>query len=348
LTKEEINRIELYIKGEAVKSDKDFVESLFLNGENNPVLRYSLEKDWDQMSKEDPASEPDLSPILDHIHHLVRKRETIDQQRPFQKLLYYYSRIAAILLIPVIIAGILTYSYFSGKYMTNAGSEATTGIYAPMGSRVSFSLPDGTTGMLNSASYLEYTIPFQDKRQVKLTGEAFFKVKSDENNPFVVSTGNSTIKVTGTIFNLSSYPSENYLEVVLQEGKVEFMNDKLIEKVDILPSERLVFIDGRTKKSVVDPDKYNAWTEGKLVFRGDLMSEVARRIEKWYNIRIVIADSELEKYSFRGTFEDDSLEDVLKFLAMTSPISYSISPREILQDGSVKKEVVTIYSKHNN
>jgi ferric-dicitrate binding protein FerR (iron transport regulator) len=164
----------------------------------------------------------------------------------------------------------------------------------------------------------------------------------------VVSTGNSTVTVTGTTFNLSSYPVENYVEVVLQEGKVEFLNENLNEKVNILPSERLVFIDGITTKSFVDPGKYNAWTEGKLVFRGDPMAEVARRIERWYNVRIVIADRELEKYSFRGTFEDDSLEDVLKFLAMTSPISYKISPREILQDGSIKKEVVTIYRKHTN
>jgi ferric-dicitrate binding protein FerR (iron transport regulator) len=113
----------------------------------------------------------------------------------------------------------------------------------------------------------------------------------------------------------------------------------------MLPSERLIFKDGNISKSVTDPAKYNAWTEGKLIFRGDPMSEVARRIERWYNVRVNMADKELNKYSFRGIFLDDSLEDVLRFLCMTSPIRYSISPREMLPDGTYKKAEVTIYRK---
>jgi ferric-dicitrate binding protein FerR (iron transport regulator) len=73
------------------------------------------------------------------------------------------------------------------------------------------------------------------------------------------------------------------------------------------------------------------------------MADVVRRIERWYNVKIELADHELEKYSFRATFQDDSLEDVLRFLSMTSPISYVITPREMLQDGTFKKEKVTIY-----
>ncbi len=117
------------------------------------------------------------------------------------------------------------------------------------------------------------------------------------------------------------------------------------EKVTTLPLERLVFQNGNISKSVTDPAKYNAWTEGKLVFRGDLMTEVARRIERWYNVKICLADQEIEKYSFRATFEDDKLEDVLRFLSLTSPIRYQITPRKLLPDGTYEKEKVTIYLK---
>lgn len=75
------------------------------------------------------------------------------------------------------------------------------------------------------------------------------------------------------------------------------------------------------------------------------MDEVARRIERWYNVKVVLADKELEKYSFRATFEDDTLEDVLRFLSMTSPIKYKITPRELMSDGTYKKELITIYLK---
>jgi ferric-dicitrate binding protein FerR (iron transport regulator) len=127
---------------------------------------------------------------------------------------------------------------------------------------------------------------------------------------------------------------------------LEFKNNKNEEKVIMRPLERLVFHNGNISKSITDPSKYNAWTEGKLVFRGDLMAEVGRRLERWYNVNVVIADKELEKYSFRATFEDDKIEEVLRFLSMTSPIRYSISPRKILSNGTYDKEKVTIYLKN--
>jgi transmembrane sensor len=132
---------------------------------------------------------------------------------------------------------------------------------------------------------------------------------------------------------------------VLQDGIVEFSENNSSESVTMLPSERLVFENGNINKSFTDPLKYNAWTEGKLVFRGDPMAEVARRIERWYNVKVNLADKELEKYSFRAIFLDDKLEDVLRFLSMTSPIRYSIAPRELMQDGTYRKQEVTFYLK---
>ena len=77
------------------------------------------------------------------------------------------------------------------------------------------------------------------------------------------------------------------------------------------------------------------------------MAEVARRIERWYNIKVELADKELERFSFRATFEDDSLEEVLKLLSMTSPIRYKIVPRELNANGTYQKERVILYkSKH--
>jgi ferric-dicitrate binding protein FerR (iron transport regulator) len=73
------------------------------------------------------------------------------------------------------------------------------------------------------------------------------------------------------------------------------------------------------------------------------MAEIARQIERWYNVKVTISDKTLEKYTFRATFQDDKLEDVLKYLAMTSPLSYRIIPRKIV-DGTYKKQEIIIYS----
>jgi transmembrane sensor len=345
LKQEEIEKIERYIEGLSDDREKTYVESLFSKGENNDYLRHHLEKDWDLMLRDSSTTKVDLNYLLDRVHHIILKNEILKRQKPLQKFIQIYMRAAAILLIPLLIAGGLVYSYLENHSKTTTDRQITSSIYAPLGARVSFNLPDGTTGMLNSGSHLSYSLPFNNNREVSLEGEAWFEVSRDETHPFEISTGNSTVKVLGTSFNVNAYPAENYVEVVLQQGKVEFLDNKGDEKVTMLPSERLVFQNGNISKSVTDPEKYTAWTEGKLVFRSDPMSEVARRIERWYNVKIILADSELEKYSFRAIFMDDTLEEVLQCLSMTSPIRYRITPRELMQDGTYKKEEVTIYVK---
>ncbi len=346
MKQEQAEKIDRYIKGLADDSEREFVESLLSDGESNTHLRNCLEKDWNLSIDQKTSSEADLTHLLNRIHHIIRKNETRISQKPIQRIIGIYMKAAAILLIPLMVAGGIIYSHLIESKKGFIEESVAMQIYAPMGSRVSFNLPDGTTGMLNSGSRLDYSIPFTTHRNVKIEGEAWFEVNHDEEHPFEITTGSSVVKVMGTSFNISAYPAEKYIEVVLNSGRVEYHSGISEEKVILMPSERLVCYGGKTSKSVVDPDKYSAWTEGKLVFRGDPMAEVARRIERWYNVKIRLADKELEKYSFRATFEDDKLEDVLRFLAMTSPISYQISPPELMADSTLTKEEVTIYKKN--
>jgi ferric-dicitrate binding protein FerR (iron transport regulator) len=345
IKQEEIEKIERYIKGEADESEKAWVESQFLNGEDNYTLKHLLKNDWDLIHSDSSPTEVNLNHILDRIHHIIRKDEILKQKEPLQKFIRIYMRAAAILLLPLLIAVGLAYSFLGDHFRNTTDHPASSSIYAPMGARISFILPDSTIGMLNSGSHLSYSLPFNKKRHVNLEGEAWFEISRNEKYPFEITTGSSTVKVLGTRFNMSAYPTEHYVEVVLMEGKVKFMNPDVSEEVIMLPSERLVFQDGQISRSVTDPAKYNAWTEGKLVFRGDPMAEVARRIERWYNVKVELGDKELEKYTFRATFQDDSLDEVLRLLMMTSPIRYQITPRKLLSDGSFEKEKVIIYLK---
>jgi len=339
---EDKEKIERYIEGQADAGESDWLDNMFITGDNNDTLRHSLKKDWERMVSSDLSSGPDLNYILDRVHHKIRKNENLKRQKPLRKFVRIYMKAAAILLLPMLIAA-MGYKFLENRPADDQPVSST--IYAPMGARISFNLPDGTTGMLNSGSSLSYSLPFNIKRKVNLNGEAWFDVYHDPKHPFEITSGTSTVKVFGTRFNINAYPDESYVEVVLEEGKVSYRNQEVSEEVAMLPSERLIFKDGNIIKSVTDPAKYNAWTEGKLVFRGDPMAEVARRLERWYNVKVQLADKALNKYSFRGIFLDDTLEDVLKFLSMTSPIRYSISPRQMMHDGTYKKAEVTIYLK---
>ncbi len=340
--------IQRYVNGLTVNSEDAIVESFFLHGEENESLRRLLEEDWNSINHDTSIPEVDLSHLLDRVHHMIRIKEQQKKQSLLRRLTRIYIKVAAILLLPLMVAGGLIYWSIGTQDKPITEQPVSSTIYAPLGARVSFLLPDGTSGMLNSGSHLKYSLPFNNNRQVTLEGEAWFVVKKDQVHPFEINAGISTIKVLGTSFNVMAYPVDNYVEVVLQEGKVDFLDNQSGKKVSLLPSERLVFRSGNINRYTIDPAKYSAWTEGKMVFNNDPMSEVARRIERWYNVEVILADKGLEKYSFRGTFEDDKLEEVFRLLALTSPIRYKITPRMLLPDGTYEKEKVTVYLKKPN
>ena len=346
LNQEEINRIEKYVKGEAEQNEIEWVESAFLTDcEFNSRLKAWLKRDWDNMLEKKDNEDYDLTNLLHKIHYLINKTKQLKRNRTLYKILRFYTRIAAVLLLPLIVAG----GVFLGILKTRSDifpkNKAFSTIYAPLGSRVAFILPDSTIGMLNSGSHLTYSHPFIKKREVKLEGDAWFEVTHHEENPFTISAGDYNVNVIGTSLTVSAYSTQKFIEVVLEKGEVEFVDKYHNITVNMLPSEKLISNFGNIKKTTVDPEKYIAWTQGKLIFRGDPMIEVVHRLERWYNVKIILADKELESYSFRGTFEDDPLNEVLRVLAMTSPIIYEVTPGRLLPNGTYEKETIIIYRK---
>ncbi len=336
------NLIQRYLEGLASEQEIAQVEQLFSQGMADQELYDTLRADWETIT---PAGRESLEHLLDKIHHIIRLKEMQKQQSFRQRFITIYSRVAAILLVPILMAGLWYFTQPEPVADIPTELPVETSIYAPMGSRVAFNLPDGTMGFLNSGSTLTYTIPFASNRNVHLQGEAWFDVARDEQHPFEIGAGSSAVRVLGTSFNISAYPNESYVEVVLEEGSVEFQANVYTPTVQLKPSERMVFNGEKILIEETETAKYRGWTEGKLIFRGDNMDEVARRLERWYNIEVEVADQALNEYVFRATFEDDSLEEVLKLLSMTSPIRYRITPRQALPDGSWKKERVRLYKK---
>jgi ferric-dicitrate binding protein FerR (iron transport regulator) len=345
LKQDEISRIERYLDGTASQSDIVWVEDLFANGQTNENLKLHLQNDWEKEAPGNSDTNASLDVMLDRVHHLIRKKESAKRKSVVRQISSVYSKIAAVLLLPLIVAVTLYFYHSDSSKDFVADQQVNSVIYAPMGARVAFNLPDGTTGFLNSGSKLSYALPFSNDRKVALEGEAWFDVVHNEKRPFEISAGESKIKVLGTSFNVSAYKEEKYVEVVLLNGKVEFSDGVQSDNIVMKPSERLVLQDEKVAVAQVDPSKYKGWTDGKLIFRGDNMAEVARRIERWYDVKVEIADKNLVQFSFRATFKDDSLEDVLKLLSMTSPIDYKIVPRTQLPDGTYEKEKVIFKHK---
>lgn len=326
-----------YFNGNYSGNDYRQIKSVFGNLENRLQLKHELENHWNEYFSVSMPDD-DTDNLLKKIHRQIMLEEKVFRKNRF---LSVFQKIAAILIIPLILAFFALY-YFSFNEKEENTEIAFAEIVCPMGVRTRFQLPDGTTGYLNSGSRLKFPAVFSSERDVSLTGEAFFDVVHDNLSPFMVHTAHLSVKVLGTQFNVVAYDNENKEEVILTNGRVEVLDSIGNTAGFLLPDEKMVW-DAEKKifrKMKVEAVQFTAWTEGKLVFRNESLESVAERMGRWYNVDIEIADSELLKYAFRATFIDEPLEEVLKLLALTAPFYYEEEVRKISSDDVFQKRKV--------
>jgi transmembrane sensor len=338
---EKINR---YFKGEYSDKDASYVDEVFCDNNKEEELKHLLLRQFYELLPEDEKNKKNLNHILYKINYDINTRLSERKESSFDNVIKWTLRIASLIILPIVI--------FIGIQMnreTHLREEAWVEIKAPAWTRAQFSLPDGTTGWLNSNSSVKYNGNFIDDRQITLAGEAYFDVFKDKKRPFKVKTNEVIVSVLGTRFNIASYENEKNVEVVLAEGKLVFNDAKMQKSYTMKPND-LVIYDKTLKDfstDVVEPQKYLSWTEGKLVFRNDPLDVIARRLERWYNIDVEIRVPAPEEFTLHATFIDESLEDALELLKRSLPIDYKIETRGLKPDETFAKEKVIISSRTN-
>jgi transmembrane sensor len=197
----------------------------------------------------------------------------------------------------------------------------------PYGKTSELQLPDGTKVFLNAGSQLVYPENFTGKtREVLLVGEAFFDVKHDKQHPFVVQTDAFRVKVLGTRFNISAYPTDNVVETVLAEGKVSMeKNDAgIFEKAIELSPNQLASFNRTTKETdikTVDTDNYILWTEGLLKFESTDLCRITKRLERYYNVRFQYAEPLLGGLRISGKLLlNEDLDEVCERVARAATV----------------------------
>jgi ferric-dicitrate binding protein FerR (iron transport regulator) len=159
------------------------------------------------------------------------------------------------------------------------------------GERQEVLLPDGSKVLLNQDSKLAYQTKFK-QREVKLEGEAFFDVASIPDRPFAITSGAVVTTVLGTAFNVRAYPDEAEVEVVVAEGLVQV--ETTIEKaaatapIQLKPGEAVKYDKEvqTLEETEVEIAEATIWREASLAFDDVSISEIARIIERYYNIEI--------------------------------------------------------------
>lgn len=200
------------------------------------------------------------------------------------------------------------------------------------GQKIKTQLPDGTIVKLNADSKILIPEFFtNDRREVRLIGEAFFDVVRDEKKPFIIKTGDIEIEVLGTSFNVSAYEDGTSKAVSVKTGKVSVKN-KLGKSIELEPNEMTtVSTDGALKKQLIDNDDLVfGWMQQKIVFKDHSIDEVFNTLTKWYGIEIQIEKEIKSQKPYTATYKNPALTEVIESISHVYNFKYSINGKKIM------------------
>ncbi len=275
-----------------------------------------------------------------------KNRKRLDAGRRKSPITFYISRIAAILLLPLIIStGALSYLYTQQLKQVDTVSYLEA-LSAP-GIVTQVLLPDSSKVWLNAGSSLRYPSRFTEKeRHVQLSGEGYFEVQSDKEHPFYVSLDNGIkVKAHGTKFNINAYKEDRVVETTLETGLVDVISAS--RTVLLKPNEQVCYDkeDGHFAISSVNIEEKTAWKEGKLVFRNATLEEVVKKLSRRYNIDIVLHRESQKDYKFRATFSSENITQILDYLRIAAPISWSFADMKQQQDYTYPRQRIDVWLK---
>lgn len=242
-------------------------------------------------------------------------KRIVDSQRR-KIMLMSFSRYAAIIVIAFTSAWLLASYYFSGNQI---GQQALIAfqqeLVVPAGQRAELTLPDGTKVWLNAGSKLSYPSFFEKERKVFLTGEGFFDVAKNENAPFVVSTKTIDIKALGTQFNVFSYPESDFTSVYLQRGAVKAYFPTLEKEGVVLSPDQYLIQKGKKFELSKMDHGHLLWREGIYSFRKQKLGSIIKKLELYYDVKIIVKDQEILNYEYVGKFRQrDGVLEILRLI----------------------------------
>ncbi len=348
-----------FLNGKLNKDDTREFELWVSSSDENLELFEEYRKIWLLTAAGVPAGKYNFAPAWEKVFDRIRKnkgRKRLTGLFINGSRLSRYLRIAATLFLFVTAGAVASWMVFSKQKISQADSYCE--IVAPPGSKSRITLPDGSKAWINAGSKLSYNGDFnRSARVVNLEGEGYFTVTSNKAKPFIVQTAHLKVKAFGTVFNVKAYPDEKTVETTLVEGVVEIEaggKTKSEETVTytLRPKQNIIYhiesgLAGQKsdniapgeqapvrkaeviKKEVqvisnIKPELYTSWKDENWVIEGMPLDQLAVLMGRRFNSRIEIRDDALKLYKFTGTIQNETLEQMLVILSLTTPLEYNI------------------------
>jgi transmembrane sensor len=308
-----------YLSGEASSfEEKQLFDWVSQSSENEQEF-LKFKKSWQLSGQKFEVAAKDLAIDVDHEWNVFLEKSGNKTSRvvplgpPSKNLLWL--RYAAVILVLILCGWAVQY------FITDA---STTVIRTANASR-KVTLPDGSQITLNQRSMLTYSQNFgKDDRKLTLEGEGFFDVVADQSKPFIINCGEVTVQVVGTSFNVRAYDSIAEAEVIVRSGIVKVSTHRVKEGMQLQAGQKVTYLktDYKLIQSTNNDQNYLAWNTREIVFSNATLQEVAQTLERTYGVKIMLPDTVPSSCEVSASFNDQTLESVMKVLERTLNLNY--------------------------
>lgn len=268
------------------------------------------------------------------LNQRIDALEAENEQLPRRPPLWGY-KIAASISLFLLVAGLI-YWFVPRKTTTQANQGVWTEKSTQKSQIATFTLTDGSRVTLNADSKIRYAdLREAPTREVFLDGEAFFEVTPDAQRPFIIRTEGLETRVLGTSFSVRAYSEDEFSKVTVATGRVAVDLPELPATV-LRPNRQLLYNKrhGTRRERAANLANELAWREGRLMFEGAKLSQVARVLERHYNVTIRLAGEGLKECLITATFAQETLFHVLESISYINNLTYTFDQGIVTITGS--------------
>jgi ferric-dicitrate binding protein FerR (iron transport regulator) len=282
---------------------------------------YNTGKQWKELRNMTSEKEIDVDKAWNNVYSRLNENGLKTNNGParISFMRSTFMRVAAVALIILSLGTTVVYlnnnGTFSKKITLATGDEQKNLLVA---------LPDGSRIFLNRNTEFSYRANFgKHRRDVRLTGEAFFEISDEASKPFIIDAGNAKVKVVGTSFNVITENSESAVEVYVKTGKV-MLSDNSGSQSIVLDPGFIGTIDSKISGKTINKNpNYMSWNTGLLVYNGQKLDVVFNDLKRVYNMDIVADDPGILYNTWTSPIDNQPQDTIIRLICASFNLSYT-------------------------
>lgn len=285
-----------------------------------------INDDIDKLVKNQPLEMGDREiPDFDEFHIYQNILEEVNKNDLEKKYRYRLKNVLKWVSACVITLISLSTGYFLYQDRKNL-DIAYQEVQTERGEKLLVLLPDGSKVWLNAESKLIYSEEFADKnRDVTLEGEAYFEIKKDSESPFQVFAEDMKIKVTGTSFNVSAYPTDKTITTTLDEGQIIIGHQRGASPKKMKPGETAVYKKKNNTLDIAENNNYrdaSYWKDNKLTFKNSSLKDVLTILSRHFDVHFDIKNPKISSFTYTLNCKGSDLSHVIEMMEAITPVKF--------------------------